>query len=75
MTTLKIKRHTEINEGYQGFNLMEFIFDTDDNCDNDQIIDTFIRSIHFSFDCLSDLVKKLIRKLGHREGTYDKHLI
>ncbi len=57
MTTIETKRHIEINEGYQGINLTEFAIRVDDLISNDQIVDSFIRSIQFSFDSLSDCVK------------------
>jgi hypothetical protein len=57
MTTSKINRHIEINEGYQGIILTEFAMAVDKLIGNDQIVDTFIRSKQFSFDILRDCVK------------------
>jgi len=57
MTTIDIKKHIEINEGYQGINMTEFAIGVDDQISNDQIVDTFIRSKQFSFDSLRDCVK------------------
>lgn len=57
MTTFDIKRHIEINESYQGINLTEFYFESDKDIDNDTLVDIFIRSTHFSVDCLADVVK------------------
>lgn len=57
MTIFETKRHIEINESYQGINLTEFAIGVDDQINNDQIVDTFIRSKQFSFDSLRDCVK------------------
>lgn len=57
MTTFETKRHIEINESYQGINLTEFAIGLDDQIDNDQIVDTFIRSKQFSFDSLPNCIK------------------
>jgi hypothetical protein len=57
MTTIDIKKHIEINEGYQGINMTEFAIGVDDKISNDKIVDTFIRSKQFSFDSLRDCVK------------------
>ncbi len=55
--TFNIHRHLEIYEEYQGINLTAFTMEVDDQMDNDRIVDTFIRSTHFSYDCLADCVK------------------
>lgn len=55
--TIETKRHIEINEGYQGFNLTEFAVEVEELSSNDQIVDIFIHSKQFSFDCLRDCVK------------------
>ncbi len=57
MTTFETKRHIEINESYQGINLTEFSILTDNSTNNDQIIQTFIRSTNFSVDSLRDVIK------------------
>ncbi len=57
MTTFETKRHIEIDESYQGINLTEFVIQVDEQMDNDQIVDTFVRSKQFSFDSLRDCVK------------------
>ncbi|MFN0189451.1 MAG: hypothetical protein ACKVQV_12190 [Bacteroidia bacterium] len=57
MTTFETKRHIEIDESYQGINLTEFAIEVDEQIDNDQIVDTFIRSKQFSFDSLRDCIK------------------
>ncbi len=57
MTTFETKRHIEIDESYQGINLTEFAIGVDEQIDNDQIVDTFIRSKQFSFDSLRDCIK------------------
>ncbi len=57
MTTFETIRHIEINENYQGINLTEFSILTDNYIDNNQIIQTFIRSTNFSFDSLRDVIK------------------
>jgi hypothetical protein len=58
MTTFETKKHIEINEGYQGINLTEFLIKADDQTTNDQIVDTFIRSASFAYDSLRDCIKK-----------------
>ena len=58
MTTFKIIRHIENDESYQGINLTEFAFVVDEKMDNDEIVDTFIRTNNFSYDSLRDRVKK-----------------
>lgn len=58
MTTFETKQHIEINESYQGISLTEFAFLVDKQIENDQIVDTFIRSSHFAIDSLRDCVKK-----------------
>lgn len=58
MTTFETKQHIEIDENYQGINLTEFAFVVDEQIDNDLIVDTFIRSNHFSNDSLRDCVKR-----------------
>ena len=55
--TFEVKRHIETNESYQGFNLTEFTFNLSGYLDNDQIAETFIRSSHFSFESLRDVLK------------------
>lgn len=57
MVTFETKRHIEINESYQGINLTEFAIGVDDQIDNDQIVDSFIRSKQFSLDSLRDCIK------------------
>lgn len=57
MTTFETKQHIEIDESYQGINLTEFAIEAIERMDNDQIVDTFIRSKQFSFDSLRDCVK------------------
>jgi hypothetical protein len=57
MTIIDAKRHIEINEGFQGINLTEFAIAVDELINNDQIVETFIRSKQFSFDSLRDCVK------------------
>lgn len=57
MTTFKTKRHIEIDESYQGINLTEFAIEVDEQIDNDNIVDTFIRSKQFSFNSLRDRIK------------------
>ena len=58
MTTFETKGHREIDVSYQGINLTEFFFVADNQIDNDQIVDTFIRTKHFSYDSLRDCIKK-----------------
>ncbi len=57
MTAFETKRHIEIDERYQGINLTEFVFSFDKQIENDQIVDIFIRSKHFTYDCLRDCIK------------------
>lgn len=57
MTIFETKRHIEIDENYQGINLTEFATEVHGQIDNDQIVDTFIRSKQFSFDSLRDCIK------------------
>lgn len=57
MTTFETKRHIEIDESYQGINLTEFLIGLGEQMDNDNIVDTFIRSKQFSFGSLRDCVK------------------
>ena len=58
MTTFEIKAHKEIDVSFQGINLTEFSFKVDNKVDSDEIVDTFIRSNHYSFDSLSNCRKK-----------------
>lgn len=70
MTTFEIKKHIEIAEGYQGFNLTEFFFTTDINDTTDQIVETFIRSTHFTFDSLRDVVKNDTENKGYLRQAF-----
>lgn len=58
MPSFKIQRHIEIDENFQGINLTEFGFTVAKDIDNDQIVDTFIRTGHFIYDSLRDCIKK-----------------
>ena len=70
MITFETKRHIEINENYQGINLTEFSFNTDTSIDNDQIVNTFIRSSAFTYDSLRDCIKKEPDK-GYLRRTFN----
>ena len=74
MTTIDIKKHIEINEGYQGINLTEFAIEVDKLISNDQIVDTFIRLTKFSFDSLRDCVKAEPGK-GYLRQAFDVNKI
>ena len=58
MTIFETKQHIEINENYQGINLTEFSFCIASDIDNEQIVNTFIKSSSFTYDSLRDCVKK-----------------
>ncbi|HRG19369.1 MAG TPA: hypothetical protein PLP39_09785, partial [Flavobacterium lutivivi] len=58
MITFETKRHIEIDESYQGINLTEFAFSIKNPLENDQIVDIFIRSKHFTYESLRDCIKK-----------------
>ncbi len=51
-------RHIEIDESFQGINLTEFSFNSAGIFNNDQIVDTFIRTKHFTYESLRDCVKR-----------------
>ena len=70
MTTFEIKNHIEIDEGYQGFNLTEFLFTKDSNDTTDLIVDSFIRSMHFTFDSLRDVVKNDTENKGYLRQAF-----
>jgi hypothetical protein len=70
MTTFETKQHIEINESYQGFNLTEFTIEVAEQIDNDQIVDTFLRTTHFSYDSLRDCIKKEPEK-GYLRKAFD----
>lgn len=70
MTTFELKRHIEIDESYQGINLTEFAFEAEELIANDQIVDTFIRSKHFSYDSLRNCVKAEPNK-GYLRQAFD----
>jgi hypothetical protein len=70
MTTFEIKKHIEVDEGYQGFNLTEFLFTANNNDPTDQIVDTFIRSTHFSFDSLSNIIKNDTEEKGYLRQAF-----
>lgn len=70
MTTFEIKKHIEVDEGYQGFNLTEFLFTSNNNNSTDQIVDTFIRSTHFSLDSLRDVIKNDTEKKGYLRQAF-----
>lgn len=58
MTSFGVKSHIEIDEDYQGINLTKFSIEVNDQVDNDQIVDDFIRTNSFAYDSLRDCVKK-----------------
>lgn len=70
MINIETKRHIEINEGYQGINLTVFAIAIDEQIDNDQIVDSFIRSKQFSFHSLRDCVKAEPNK-GYLRRAFD----
>lgn len=70
MINIETKRHIEINEGYQGINLTEFAIAIDEQIDNDQIVDSFIRSKQFSFHSLRACVKAEPNK-GNLRRAFD----
>ena len=57
MTTFEIKQHIEIDENCQGINLTKFDINLDEQIDNDKVVDTFIRTRHFTYDSLLDCIK------------------
>lgn len=75
MTTFEIKKHIEVDEGYQGFNLTEFIVSSDNNDTSDIIVDKFIRSTHFSFDSLRDVIKNDTEEKGYLRQAFVIHEI
>ena len=58
MTTFNTIKHREIDAQFQAINLTEFIFETPTHTDNDQIIEDFIRSKHYSYESLRDCIKR-----------------
>jgi hypothetical protein len=71
MITFEINRHIEKNENYQGFNLTEFTFIADDKIVNDQIIDTFLHSRHFTFDSLRNVEKHNAENKSYLRQAFD----
>jgi hypothetical protein len=57
MIAFQIRRHIEMNEGFQGLTLTEFEMEVDETINNDQIVSCFIRSKYYSFESLRDCVK------------------
>jgi len=57
MTTFENEKYIEIDENYQEINLTEFAFVTDEQTENEQIVDTFIRTKKFFYDSLRDCIK------------------
>lgn len=74
MINIDTQRHIEINEGYQGINLTEFTIAIDEQIDNDQIVDSFIRLKQFSFHSLRDCVKAEPNK-GYLRRAFDIDII
>jgi len=70
MIIFEINRHIEINENFQGINLTEFSFNIDNNIDNDQIVDIFIKSNAFTYDSLRDCIKNEPDK-GYLRRTFN----
>jgi len=70
MTTFEIKRHIEFCENFQGINLNEFFINADHNTSNDQIVDAFIRSRSFVYDCLWDSMKKETKEHCHEQTGF-----
>ena len=70
MTTFETKRHVKVDESYQGFNLTEFTIEGAEQIDNEQIVDTFLRTKHFSYDSLRDCIKKEPEK-GYLRQAFD----
>lgn len=64
MTAFKIKRHLEIDEDYQGINLTEFELLDEDYFSNEELLNQFIHSTHFTFDSLRDIIKNKSGFLG-----------
>jgi len=52
------RRHIEFDKNYQGINLTEFSFETENKTSNDQILNSFLKSNYYSYDCLRDCIKK-----------------
>jgi len=52
------KRHIEFDSNFQGLNLTEFSFEIEDDTNNNQIVDSFLRSEYYTYDCLRDCIKK-----------------
>ena len=70
MTTFTTKRHIEIDESYQGINLTEFSFRTEEGTSSDQLVETFIKSNHFAYDSLRDCIKREPDK-GYLRSAFD----
>ncbi len=58
MSAFKTIRHRETFEGYQGCNLTEFKFHSDNNISEDQVVDNFLHSDSFKYDSLLDAIKR-----------------
>ena len=58
MTTFQINKHIEIDEGFQGCNLTEFSIAAENTITDEQLVDTFIHSKHFTYDSLRDSIKR-----------------
>jgi hypothetical protein len=71
MTTFETKRHIEIDENYQGINLTEFSIIADGNTDNDQIIESFIRSASFTVDSLREVIKNNTENKPYLRQAFD----
>ncbi len=71
MTTFERKRHIEIDENYQGINLTEFSIIADGNTDNDQIIESFIRSASFTVDSLREVIKNNTENKPYLRQAFD----
>lgn len=74
MINFEIKGHSEIDISYQGINLTEFSIKAGKQISNDQILDTFIRTKHFTFDSLRDCQKSETEKQYLKQAFKIDHI-
>ncbi len=71
MLTCKVKRHIEVNENFQGFNLTEFQYSDTGDLPSNEIAEQFIRSQYFKFDCLPEVVKNNSENKNYLRQAFD----
>lgn len=75
MFTCEVKQHIEVHENFQGFNLTEFSFSDNEGLSCEELVELFIRSTHYKFDCLPDVVKADTHNKPYLRQAFDTNEI